>query len=806
MQKANKKPKNGKQKGFTYGLRRAVRIMLMVMAICVAAFLLFFAVKLLNLNQWESFDPEKILGAPQTLIVYDGNDTEVIRLHAKEDRVYKSINDIPDHVQKAFISAEDARFYEHGGIDIIRVAGALWADIKAMSFVEGASTITQQLIKLSHLTSEKTISRKLEEAVLALQMESIYTKDEILEMYLNYVYFGAGCYGIEAAALNYFGVSADKLSIAQAADLAGILKSPSTYAPHLNKEASLKRRNTVIRLMNEYGYISNEQREEATAEPLVLAERETQHRGYYVDEVLKEAQNLLDMDMDELLCGGFRIYTAMDTRLQALCEETLNNTDFYPEGAEDCQAAIAIQQPQTGYVLAMVGGRGETGAMAFNRASDMLRQPGSLIKPVLVYAPALERLGYTAATMLMDSPTSFGDYTPKNAGGKYYGWVTLRDAVKRSLNVPAVQVLSELGVETGKEFAKSVGISFDESDTSLTLALGGFSYGVSPLEMAAAYASFASMGEFRESVLIRRITDANGQTLYEHEDAPVRVMDAGNAYVLTSMLQSVVSEGTGKRLGELNIALAGKTGTVGESNGNRDAWMAVYNTEYSACVWMGYDSAHDGSLPSNATGGKYPAMMLYNIFSDIYASKSAPEFEMPANVETVKLDGHTLTNEHRVVLANAFTPKGSTVSEVFVNGTAPSETTQYWAVPKKVKKLRVSMDASGCPVISFETSERGMNYCIYRVFDDKSELIGHVSGEGTLSYRDTAAPCGTVEYAVAAEHPELKVLGKAMQGPLSSNVSINVPEVLQSENTSAPELILEDTEFYDDEDYPLSAD
>ena len=609
MNKTDKKEKQHKR-GFFASLWRVVRTILIVVAGAMAAFLLFFAVKLLNIDSWKDFDPDKILSAPQTLIVYDGGDTEAIRLHAKEDRVYKRIEELPDHVQKAFISAEDARFYKHRGVDFIRVMGALWTDIKQMRFAQGASTITQQLIKLSHLTSEKTIARKLEEAVLAMQMERLYEKDDILEMYLNYVYFGAGCYGIEAAALNYFGVGADKLSIAQAADLAGILKSPSAYAPHIDHEASLKRRNTVIRLMYDYGYISQQEKEEATAEPLVLAEKEETHRGYYIDAALEEAQDILGVGMEELLCGGYRIYTAMDTRLQSLCEQTVNNAEFFPEGCEDCQAAVAIVQPNTGFVLAMVGGRGDAGAMAFNRANDMRRQPGSLIKPVMVYAPALERLNYTAATMLMDEKTTFGDYSPKNAGDKYYGWVTLRDAVKRSLNVPAVRVLSELGVETGKEFAKSVGIEFDESDTSLTLALGGFSYGVSPLEMAAAYASFASGGEYRQSALIRSITDANGQALYSHEDRPVRVMSEGNAYILTSMLQSVVSEGTGRRLGELNIALAGKTGTVGEADGNRDAWMAVYNGEYSACVWMGYDSAREGSLPPKATGGKYPALKL----------------------------------------------------------------------------------------------------------------------------------------------------------------------------------------------------
>lgn len=799
MNKTDKKEKQH-NRGFFASLWRVVRTILIVAAGAMAAFLLFFAVKLLNIDSWKDFDPDKILSAPQTLIVYDGGDTEAIRLHAKEDRVYKRIEELPDHVQKAFISAEDARFYKHRGVDFIRVMGALWTDIKQMRFAQGASTITQQLIKLSHLTSEKTIARKLEEAVLAMQMERLYEKDDILEMYLNYVYFGAGCYGIEAAALNYFGVGADKLSIAQAADLAGILKSPSAYAPHIDHAASLKRRNTVIRLMYDYGYISQQEKEEATAEPLVLAEKEETHRGYYIDAALEEAQGILGIGMEELLCGGYRIYTAMDTRLQSLCEQTVNNAEFFPEGCEDCQAAVAIVQPNTGFVLAMVGGRGNAGAMAFNRANDMRRQPGSLIKPVIVYAPALERLNYTAATMLMDEKTTFGDYSPKNAGDKYYGWVTLRDAVKRSLNVPAVRVLSELGVETGKEFAKSVGIEFDESDTSLTLALGGFSYGVSPLEMAAAYASFASGGEYRQSALIRSITDANGQALYSHEDRPVRVMSEGNAYILTSMLQSVVSEGTGKRLGELNIALAGKTGTVGEADGNRDAWMAVYNGEYSACVWMGYDSAWEGSLPPKATGGKYPALILYDLFSKLYADGAAPEFTMPDTVEKVKLDGYTLKSEHRAVLANAFTPKDSTVGEVFLKGTAPEETTRYWAVPKAVRNVRVELNENNKPVITFSAAEQGMNYCIYTISGAERTMIASISGEGALSYIDEAAQGGMASYAVAAEHPRLTVLGKKAQGPLSRTVSVIVP-YSAAEQTNVPEVTLEDTEFGDDFDW-----
>ena len=247
-----------------------LKAILLAFALAATCFVLFFAVSLLKLDAWKEFDPENILGAPETLILYDKDDNEALRLHAAEDRVSVSISEVPKHMRMAFISAEDARFYEHPGVDLIRIAGAAWQDIKAGSYVQGASTITQQLIKLSHLSADKTISRKLEEAVLAYQMEKKYSKDEILEMYLNYVYFGRGYYGVEAAALGYFGTHASELSIAQAATLAGILKSPTNYAPHLKPDDCLRRRNNIISLMHEYGYISQEECDAAVAEPVKI--------------------------------------------------------------------------------------------------------------------------------------------------------------------------------------------------------------------------------------------------------------------------------------------------------------------------------------------------------------------------------------------------------------------------------------------------------------------------------------------------------------------------------------------------------
>ena len=273
--------------------------------------------------------------------------------------------------------------------------------------------------------------------------------------------------------------------------------------------------------------------------------------------------------------------------------------------------------------------------------------------------------------LLLDEPTSFAEYSPRNFGNKYYGWVTLREAVTRSLNVPAVKVLSDIGVSAGKDFAQSCGIPFDPQDTSLTLALGGFTYGVSPLQIAGAYAAFASGGIYNIPTCIQRITDSTGKELYTYQPESQRVLSEQNAYILTSMLQSAIQEGTGHRLKDLDIPLAGKTGTVGEGEGNRDAWMACYSADYAAAVWIGYDTSQDGSLPQDATGGKYPALILEQLFQGIYQDTTPKDFSMPAGVNEYKLDKRTLEMYHEPVLATALTPSSAILTEVFVEGTQP---------------------------------------------------------------------------------------------------------------------------------------
>jgi membrane peptidoglycan carboxypeptidase len=438
-----------------------------VFALC--CFLFFFSY-LMGLEEWKEFDPSKIGEMQQTLLIYDAGGNETAALHGLENRVYVTIDRIPVYVRNAFLAVEDARFYEHKGVDLIRIAGAFIEDLKNGNLSQGASTISQQLVKLTCLTGVKTISRKLQEAVMAYELEQAYTKDQILEMYLNYIYFGNGAYGIEAAAKVYFGRTAETLSVSQAALLAGVIKSPTHYAPHLHLDKSIERRNLVLSLMAEQGFISPQQEAQAKAETVVLVPETEIKYDFFTDMVLCEAEDILNMDTEELLASGYRIYTTLDRGLQSEVEALFEDSANFPADAADgekCQAALVVLDSRTSEIRAIMGGRQYETRRGLNRVVDMKRQPGSTIKPVLVYAPAMEKLGYSPATLVLDEKGDFDGYVPKNFSDSYAGWVTLREALASSLNLPAVRTLQAVGVQTAKLYASRVGIPFEPEDTGL---------------------------------------------------------------------------------------------------------------------------------------------------------------------------------------------------------------------------------------------------------------------------------------------------------------------------------------------------
>ncbi len=735
---------------------------------------------LMGLDEWKEFDPHQIDEMQQTLLIFDKDGVETAALYNKENRVYIPIGEIPKHVKNAFIAIEDARFYEHGGVDIIRILGSLIEDLKSGSLKQGASTISQQLVKNTSLTGVKTISRKLQEAVMAFKLEQVYSKDQILEMYLNYIYFGNGAYGIEAAAKTYFGVSAKSLSLAQAALLAGVIKGPSHYAPHINLQKSIERRNLVLSAMREQGMISEREEKEAKEEAVVLAEKSEAQYGYFTDMVLAEAENILNLDGEELLSSGCRIYTTLDQELQKQVEAIYDERTNFPDNAADgelCQSALCILDSKTSEIRAIIGGRKYETRRGINRATDIKRQPGSAIKPVIVYAPALEKLGYTPATMVLDEKGNFNGYVPKNFSENYKGWVTLREAVAQSLNLPAVRVFETLGVETGKLYASQVGIPFDEKDQGLTLALGGFTTGVSPLCLANSFTPFANGGYYSMTSCISKIENGRGEVIYERPDTRISVLSPDTAYLMTSMMQSAVESGTAKRVGVEGVPIAAKTGTAGAGEDNRDAWTVAYNPDYTMCCWMGFDSTDTSHcLPSQVTGGTYPAELLSQVFSAIYRNKKAPDFVRPKDIVAVRIDIRSLKDGGPPMLAGAFTPDEQTILEYFPQKSAPSEYTTYWSVPSPPDDLSVTLDENGLPVVSFTPKD---SYVVYRIMrkdlaDRTVEMAGEYSGASLkVNVTDYSAEYGrSYEYYVVPVHPDIKIGGEQLCGPPSQGVRI----------------------------------
>ena len=763
-----------KNKALKKRKRRAVLRIASGCVLGIAAAALIAASVFFRFDKWRALDPELIVSCPQSLRICS-NTGELVSLKGPEKRIWVRLGDLQKHTPEAFIAAEDARFYTHEGVDLYRIFGAAWADIKAGGFVQGASTISQQLIKLSHLSPEKTMDRKLEEAVLALQLERNFTKDEILEMYLNYIYFGGGFYGVETAALGYFGVHASELTAAQSAQLAGILKSPSAYAPHIDPEASKRRRDLILGLMLQQGFLDENEYEAALAEEPELRSAIPDNDNELIELAITEAAELTSLTRGELLAGGYSIYTTLDTELEENCRELINDPSLVP--SDNAQAALVVIGAG-GHIEAMIGGRGEYAATGINRAADAERQPGSLIKPILVYAPAVELYGYTPATVLKDEQTSFGDYSPRNSDEKYYGEVTLREAVTRSLNIPAVKVLSDIGVPSAVDYARRMGISFESETLGLPLALGGFTHGVSPLEMAGAYSVFANGGVYIKPTCVTRITDSKGRVLYSESVSGERIMSRENAFILTSMLRSVAEEGTGRRLASTGLPLAAKTGTSVDGSGVRDAWCAAYTCEHTAVVWMGTDTAAEGSLPESAVGGNQPAILLGRLFLGIYASRTCPEPEKPEGVTEYSIDVSDMDSGN-IYAAQETTPKEFVRREYFTEGSEPTERDPRWMAPLPPSEVGWSIGENGKPVISFMADETEFGYKIIRSDPSGNERTVCEFSEawGYTSFTDeSAAPGGAYVYTVIAENPRLRdANGAPIQSEPSRKLRIVVP-------------------------------
>ncbi|ENQ3104737.1 penicillin-binding protein 2A [Bacillus sp. 491mf] len=534
---------------------------------------------------------------PQPTVIYDANKEVAAKLSSsKTDGIKRK--DIPKVMVEAVVAVEDKKFYEHSGVYYSGIFHAIVKNITAGEVVAGGSTITQQLAKNVFLTQDRTFSRKFKEYFIAKKIERTYTKDEIIEMYLNQIYFGEGAWGIKKAAKTYFDKEVKELTIPEAATLAGLIKAPSTYSPFKDFNKSIERRNIVLSLMKEQGYITEKQFQIAKDEGLSLQRGvEDKYKGkysQYVDYIVREAMNKYKLTQNEILSGGYHIYTELNPKMQEATEAVVNSEQYFPKTNSDqiMQTGVVLMNPKTGGIPALVGGRGPYQFLQFNHAVQLKRQPGSTLKPLAVYTPALEQ-GYEVYDVLKDEPLEINEYKPKNSGNVYHGNVTMYEAIANSYNVPAVWLLKQIGLEKGLKSLERFGIPLQEKDRSYPLALGGMSEGTSPLVMAQAYATFANDGVQMEAHAIREIQDGEGNIVGKWYKKEIRVTDEKTAQKMTYLLKGVVEKGTGKKAKLKYAETAGKTGTTQladeSNNGSKDSWFVGYTPELLASIWVGYD-------------------------------------------------------------------------------------------------------------------------------------------------------------------------------------------------------------------------
>ncbi len=590
--------------------------------------------------------------ASQTSIVYDANGNQISVLKGEKDVYYLRFDQIPTNVTAAIISIEDKKFYQHGGVDYRAIMRAVLAMLRDGEVTQGGSTITQQLARNVFISQEKTWQRKMEEIFIALKMEKKYTKNEILEFYLNNIYFGNGYYGIQAASKGYFNTTVDQLDLSQIAFLCAIPNNPSLYDPVNHADNTVTRRNLILKNMLEDGKITQSAYDSAIAEEIVLNRSQTSKNDYVETYTYNcatralmelqgfqfqysfdtvEAEEAYDTMYEEtytacqrtLYTGGYRIYTSIDLDMQAALQQSVDDnlreyTDVGDDGIYEMQSSAVCIDNETGNVKAIVGGRSQqlTG-YTLNRAYQSFRQPGSSIKPLIVYTPALER-GYTPDSIVNDEKTEGG---PSNAGKSYAGKISLRKAVEASKNTVAWNLFEELTPKVGISYLRNMNFSHLEAqDEQMAASLGGFTRGVSALEMAAGYAALENNGKYREPTCIVRITDADGNDIYVSDREETVVYKENAARMMTDMLVSVVKEGTGKGLAISQMPCAGKTGTT---NDNKDGWFVGYSRYYTTSVWVGYDMPKE--LPT-LKGSSYPGNIWHDFMENIHTGLTPLDF------------------------------------------------------------------------------------------------------------------------------------------------------------------------------------
>ncbi|MDW7651765.1 MAG: PBP1A family penicillin-binding protein [Bacillota bacterium] len=828
-QEGKKPSTNGKKK---LKKQRILRLALILFAIfifisAIAGFATYRVVSA-YMADLPDFDYGKFVPSA-TSFVYDKDGNEITPLMAEQNRIILSLDEISQHIIDAFIAIEDDRFYEHTGFDLRGILRAAYNNtFNKSTSMQGGSTITQQLVKNTFYDpSDRSIKRKVQELYLSYQIERIFTKEEILEYYLNRIFFDHNAYGVETASQTYFGKRAADVTLAEAAILAGIPNLPRKYSPYRNMEEAKNRQALVLSRMVDLEMITAEEAREARNEEIVLAglpEQEHYPYPFFTDYVvqneapdllarLPEYQGLTKQEIFKIIYeGGLQIHTTLDPELQQIVVDTINDDSLYPPSLNDIQgqAAAILVQPKTGYISAMVGGRDYINDK-HDRVVLATNQAGSVIKPIVAYAPAFHEGIASTGTVLDDAPAIFSPHGggpawyPNNYDSRFRGLVTVRYALAYSLNLPAAHLLDQLGVEKAKEYAEKMGItSLDEKD-DLGMVAGGLTNGVSVYDTAQAFAVLANEGVRANLTTITKIVDREGKIIYEHLPNGEEVISSGAAWLTTSALQDAVRRGTANKL-RIGRPVAAKTGT---SNLARDAWMAAYTPDYVGVFWIGRDSwpdekdtwgnfrsfevvhkfmnpimkaAHEGLPVSEFTrpdtirgpvsicskSGLRPGENCpdEHITSDYFPRNLIPgdTCEMHVELEVCEVSG---------LLAGEFCPEELRIPSIFLNrpefiltdsrwsrgsGRGPADAElmppedtcdQHTSRPDDLSELKATVKDDGTVSLSWKAAEGASGYFVYR---DGSQLTENAIKDTT--YADMNLAPGTYKYQVEAINSE----------------------------------------------------
>lgn len=683
-----------------------------------------FIIAIVTDKNYVKFDSKLLDEKIFNTTVLDKN-SQIVEANSGKNK-YIPLSELKKHTIDAFISTEDKRFYKHNGIDVTRIGSALLKNFFSGRYKEGASTITQQLVKNVFLTNEKTIKRKVNELLLSLQVEKSYSKEEILEMYLNTIYFGANAYGIELASETYFGKSAQFLTLAESAGLAGMLKAPNKYSPLNNMEKYIARRNLVLDLMRDNKYIDDITCESSKEEKVLLTKIDTSMatKKSYWDAAIREACDILKITENQLANKNYIIKTFYDGAAQQVLEQSSKDEIKTLQGSNTSSCAYVVNNI-TGGVISYIGNS------QYN-ITNIRRQVGSAIKPLAVYCPALDLKTISPATPILDEKVDFDGYSPDNFNNKYAGWTTIRQAVSNSINTVSVKVLNCIGVDNAIKYLNKNGIKTDEKDKNLTIALGSFYNGIYLKELLAGYLTLANSGTYKSIGFVDEIY-LNNKLLYKKNQlGGAKVFRPESVYLMTDMLKTVTQTGTAKILSDLNFEVAGKTGTAGVKKGNTDVYFCGYDTVNTYLFWVGAEQSDPINLSITGTTA---AQWAKDFLSTVYSDETPKNFYKPQGIVKKRLDKNALTNKHALVLANSGSKESEVYTEIFELSNSP--TLMKNNSGKNIyTKIEISVK-NGVPCITGNYLKE--NQYLYREFAGKKRKINLIKNNEVFFVEDYGA-------------------------------------------------------------------